>query len=186
MFVIQSKLLWIVVIGHLIVATARRHNDAHSNRIKKIAELQSEYLTNEEKLWEKIDVILNDVKDVDESRVNKTIIDVLKMHRPVFFANTFESSSYWRSYLLYRIDNFRDYLSNINDTLEENYRYLYDASEQIIYKPSNIEQLKSDTKFLQLKENSDGLYNLTVYQKDTILEHIQTVSQSESGRMNNI
>lgn len=178
MLLIQSKFLLILVIGQLIVAT--RNNETHSKRLKKIAELQTEYLTHEENLWIRIDTVLNDVKDIDESSVNKTIIDVLKIHRPVFFDNTFESTSYWRSYLLYGIENFRDYLSNINETLEESYRHLYDASEQIIYKPSDIELLTRDTKFLLLKENSDGLYNLTVYHKDAISEHIQTVSQMKS------
>lgn len=164
------------MIGQLIATAAAQNGETHLMRLKTIAELQSEYLINEENLWQRIDVILNDVKDVDESSVNKTIIDVLNIHRPIFFDITFESTSYWRSYLLYRIEHFREYLSNINDTLEESYQYLYDASEHIIYKPSDIEMLTRDTKFHQLKENSDGLYNLTVHQKDVILDHIQTVS----------
>lgn len=180
MLIIRRRLLLIVAIGQLIIVAAQ-NNETHLDRLKTISEVQSEYLLNEEKLWQRIDQILENVQDIDETNVNKTIVDALKIHRTIFYDNTFESSSYWRSYLLYRIENFRDYLSNINDTLEENYRYLYDGSEQIIYKPLDIELWTRDTMFQRLKENSDGLYNLTVYQKDAIFDHIQTVRQSESN-----
>lgn len=177
MFSMRWRLFLIVVIGQMIIVAAR-NSEKPSNRLKKISELQSEYLSNEGKLWHRIERILNNTQHIDENDVNKTMIDALKIHRSVFYENTFETNSYWRSYLLYRIENFRDYLSNINDTLEENYKFLYDGSEQIIYKRSDTKLWARDTMFQRLKENSDGLFNLTVFQKDTILEHIQTVSFS--------
>lgn len=164
-----------VVIGQLLMAVVQSHIPI-SIRPKTISEMHTEYLSNEDKLWQRIDQIFNDLANIDANSVNKTIIDALKIHRDIFFENTFETNSYWRSYLLFRIENFRDYLSNINDTLEENYRYLYDGSEQINYHAADIELWTRDTMFQRLKENSADLVNLTINQKDAIFDQIQTVS----------
>lgn len=177
----RTKLWAIVVIMQLIAVVVQCDNSNESKRLKTISELQTEYLTNEEDLWQQIDSILaNDSStDIDVNRrVNETWIEALKIHQTVFFDDTFDINSYWRSYLLFRIANFRDYLSNINNTLEANYRYLFDENnDKIQFNPTDIDLWTQHTMFTQLKENSDGLFNLTVIHTDTILKHIQNVSK---------
>lgn len=149
--------------------------ELYSHRYRTINEIHSEYLSNNEKLWQQIDRVLGDTQNIDEKSVNETSTDVLKIHRNIFFENTFESNSYWRSYLLFRIENFRDYLLNLNDTLEENYKYLFTSDEQINYNPSNVELWTRISMFRHLKENSDGLFDLTVFHNDTVFQLIQNV-----------
>lgn len=172
-----------IVIGQLLMVAVQSH-ELISKRPQTISELQTEYLSNEEKLWHRIDQLFGDLANIDEIDVKETTIDALKIHRTIFFDNTFETNSYWRSYLLFRIGNFRDYLSNINDTLEENYRYLYDGAEHLNYHAADIELWTRDTMFHRLKENNDGLFNLTVNQKDAIFEQIQTVSEQPKRTTN--
>lgn len=166
-------LLLIAISGQFLTAAAQ---DESNKRPITIAELQTEYLSSAEKLWKKIDQVLSDLQHIDEAGVNRTTIDALKLHRHIFFDDTFESNSYWRSYLLYNMENFRDYLSNTNDTLDENYRYLFDGSEQIHYNPSELEMWTRDTMFERLMENRRNLFDLTINRKDEIFQHIQTVS----------
>lgn len=175
MFVHQMRLLIIAAIAQFLVLAVQCEK-TDGKRLSTVSELQAEYIVNEENLWQRIDRVLADSPNIDEKTVKETWIEALKMHRTVFFDDTFDTNSYWRSYLLYRIANFRDYLSNINDTLEENYRYLFDDSEQIKFNPTDVELWTRDTMFQRLKENTNGLFNLTVIQKDTVLQHIQSVS----------
>lgn len=175
MFVHRMRLLIIIAIGQLHLITVQC-NDTNEKRLNTISELQSEYVVHEEKLWQRIDGILADSPNINENKVKETWIEALKYHRTIFFDDTFDTNSYWRSYLLFRIANFREYLSNINDTLDENLRYLYDDSEQIKFNPADVELWTRDTMFQRLKENSNGLFNLTVIQKHTIQQHIQSVS----------
>lgn len=176
----QIKLWIIVAILQLIVVAIQCDNLNESKRPKTISEVQIDYLSNEETLWQWIDSILaSNSSDIDaDVKLNETWIKVLKVHQTVFFDDTFDINSYWRSYLLFRIGNFRDYLSNINGTLEANYRYLYDENnDKIQFDPADINLWTHETMFQQLKENSDGLLNLTVIHTDTVLSNIQNVSE---------
>lgn len=180
MCVHHKKRLWFVLIaiGQLF---GRMVQCNELQRPKTMSELQNEYLTNEEMVWQQIDQyyteMINSTADTSPNNyANETWIEALNIHRSVFFDNTFDINSYWRSYLLFRIANFHDLLSNINSTLEENYRFLFDENEHIKFNPTDIERWAHESMFNQLKENSDGLYTLTVHQKDTVLQHIQTVS----------
>lgn len=173
---VEMRLLIIVAVGQLLVLSVACEG-ASVKRLNTVSELQNEYVANEEQFWQRIDSILADSPNIDENVANETWIEeLLKVHRSVFFDDTFDSNSYWRSYLLFRIANFRDYLSNINDTLEENYRYLFDDNQQIKFNPADVDRWISNTMFHSLKENSDGLFKLTVHHKDTVFQHIQSVS----------
>lgn len=173
---------WIIVaaIVQLVVVTVHCDNFNESKRAKTISEMQTEYLSGEENLWQWIDSILaSNASDGIDAKLNETWTKVLQVHQIVFFDNTFDINSYWRSSLLFRITNFRDYLSNINSTLESNYRYLFDENnDNIQFDPADINLWIHDTMFQQLKENSDGLLNLTVIHTDTVLSNIQNVSES--------
>lgn len=177
----RMKLWTIVAIVQFIVIAVQCDNLSELKRAKTISELQTEYLSNEEHLWQRIDSILanNASSEIDvKMSVNETWIEILKIHQTVFFDDTFDINSYWRSYLLFRIANFRDYLSNINSTLEANYRYLFDENnDQIQFDPADIDLWTQNIMFQNLKENSDGLLNLTVIHTDTVLKHIQNVSE---------
>lgn len=176
----RIKLWMIVAIVHLIVIAVHCDNLNELKRPKTISEVQIEYLSNEENLWQWIDNILanNSSSDDIDVKINETWNKILKVHQIVFFDDTFDINSYWRSYLLFRIGNFRDYLSNINSTLEANYRYLFDENnDKIQFNPADINLWTHETMFQQLKENSDGLLNLTVIHTDTVLKHIQNVSK---------
>lgn len=184
----ETKMLtqrqWAIgVIVSFVAIAVQCDNFGEMSRPKTISELQIEYLSNEENLWKRIDGILFGNASVNsdvQMQANETWIEALKLHQIVFFGDTFDINSYWRSYLLFRIANFRDYLSNINSTLEENYRYLFDDNNnnQIHFDPANIELWTRDSMFQHLKENSDGLFNLTVIHTDTVLKHIQNVSKN--------
>lgn len=173
--------LWMIAaIVQLIVVAVECDNLSELKRPKTISEVQTEYLSSEENLWQWIDSILanNSSDDGIDVKVNETWTKVLQVHQIVFFDNTFDINSYWRSYLLFRIANFRDYLSNINSTLETNYRYLFDENnDKIQFDPADINLWTHETMFQQLKENSDGLLNLTVIHTDTVLSNIQNVSE---------
>ncbi|XP_055324703.1 uncharacterized protein LOC129579086 [Sitodiplosis mosellana] len=168
MEIIRRRLLIIAVIGQLIIVAA----ESDVKRPKTIAELQAEYLISEEKLWHKIDQLLSDAEHIDEQRLNETMLEAVNVHQNVFFENTFESSSYWRSYLLFGIDNFRGYLSNVNTSLLEHYRYLYDEDGQVRFKRWNV--CIDPGSFHNLTANRNGLFDLTINRKDSILQHIQT------------
>lgn len=170
MEVIRWRRLTIVVIGLLVIASA----ESDMKRPKTIAELQTEYLISEEKLWKKIDQVLGDSNHIDQKVVNETMIELGKVHQNIFFGNTFESNSYWRSYLLFGIENFRDYLSNVNSSLQQHYWYLYDDDGQISFKRWDI--CIDQTSFHNLTENRNGLFDLTINRKDSVFHHIQTVS----------
>lgn len=173
---VQMGLLIIVAIGQLLVLSVAC-GATKVKRLNTVSELQKEYVANEEQFWQRIDSILAVSPNIDGTIANETWIEeLLKVHRSVFFDDTFDTNSYWRSYLLYRIANFRDYLSNINDTLEENYRYLFDDNQQIKFNPADVERWTRNTMFQRLKENSDGLFNLTVLHRDTVFQQIQNVS----------
>lgn len=172
----------IVAFVQLAILSVQCENVGELQRPKTISELQIQYLSNEESLWKRIDRILTSNTSIDidiQMEINETQTEALKLHQTVFFGDTFDINSYWRSYLLFRIANFRDYLSNINATLEANYRYLFDGNnnDHIQYDPMNLELWTNDAMFQQLKENSDGLFNLTVIHTDTVLKHIQNVSK---------
>lgn len=176
----QRLKLWVIVgIVQLLVIAVQCDNFNKLKRPKTISEVQTEYLSNEENLWQWIDSVLaqNSSDDYD-AKVNETWIKALKAHRIVFFDDTFDINSYWRSYLLFRIGNFREYLSNINGTLEANYRYLFDENnDKIQFDPADINLWTHESMFQQLKENSDSLLNLTVIHTDTVLKNIQNVSE---------
>lgn len=176
----QRLKLWVIVgIVQLLVIAVQCDNLNELKRPKTISEVQTEYLSNEENLWQWIDSVLaqNSSDDYD-AKVNETWIKALKAHRIVFFDDTFDINSYWRSYLLFRIGNFREYLSNINGTLEANYRYLFDENnDKIQFDPADINLWTHESMFQQLKENSDSLLNLTVIHTDTVLKNIQNVSE---------
>lgn len=183
----QLKQWAIIGIVQLIILAVQCDNFGELMRPKTISELQIEYLSNENDLWKRIDGILsgNASTDIDtQMQVNETWTEALKLHQIVFFGDTFDINSYWRSYLLFRIANFRDFLSNINSTLESNYRYLFDENnnDHIQFDPAHIELWTNDEMFQQLKENSDGLFNLTVIHTDTVLKHIQNVSKMLSRK----
>lgn len=180
-FVRQGVLLLVICQLFVVIALC---DESLSHRFRTINELQSEYSNNEEKLWQQIDRVLGDLQNVDEKYVNETSIDVLKIHRNVFFENTFESNSYWRSYLLFPIENFRNYLLNVNDTLEENYKYLFSGDENVIYNPANVEVWTRTSMFRRLKENSDGLFDLTEFHNDTIFQIIQNVRNGTDDKKN--
>lgn len=165
-----------VIIAQIFIAAVHCEEESHSRKLKTLLELHKEYLSNEENLWQRINRILANSPNVDANILHQTSIEALMIHRNVFFENTFDTTSYWNSYLLFGIGHFRDYLTNINDTLEDNYRYLYDESEQIKFNPLDIEKWTHDTMFDRLRANSMGLYSLTVDQKDIVFQHIQTVS----------
>lgn len=155
-----------IIISHITLTTAEK-SDISVNRPKYISELYTDYLKTEEKLWQRI--------ELESETNNETIVDVITAHRNVFFSDTFESNSYWRSFLIFGIENLRDYLSNINGTLVENYGFLFDGTNKIIYDPMAIEQWTRNSMFQHLRENSNGLFDTTVQRKDVISQHIQTV-----------
>lgn len=173
MEIIRRRLLIIVVIGQLVIAFA----ESDVKRPKTIAELQADYLISEEKLWQKIDQVLSgDPSHIDEKSVNETMIEAVNIHQNVFFENTFETSSYWRSYLLFGIENYRDLLSNVNSSLETHYWYLFDEDGKIRFKRWDV--CIDQTSFYNLTENRNGLFDLTIKRKDSIFQQIQTVSMS--------
>lgn len=154
--------------------SAQEPNNESPNRPKYISELQSDYLNAEQNLWNRIEQLLS--ADSSDSQRNQTLDEIAKVHRKVFFENTFESNNYWRSYLIFGIENLRDFLSNINGTLEENNGFLFDAAERFIYDSSKIEQWTRVSMFQRLKENANSLFDLTDSRRDAILQHIQNVS----------
>lgn len=172
MEIIRRRLLIIVVIGQLVIASA----ESDVKKPKTIAELQADYLISEEKLWQKIDQVLSDPKHIDEKSVNETMIEAVNAHQNVFFESTFETSSYWRSYLLFGIENYRDLLSNVNSSLETHYWYLFDEDGKIRFKRWDV--CIDQTSFHNLTENRNGLFDLTIKRKDSIFQQIQTVSMS--------
>lgn len=160
-----------IVIGQFLMFSAA---ESDVKRPKTIAELQKEYLINEENLWRKIDLVLNDPEHIDEKSVNETMMEAVQTHQKIFFEDIFETSSYWRSYLLFGIENYRDYLSNVNSSLEQHYWYLFDEDGQIRFKRWNI--CIDQTSFHNLSESRNGLFDLTIKRKDLVFQHIQTVS----------
>lgn len=167
----QRILLLIVIIGQIIITIA----EGDVQRPKTIAELQAEYLMSEEKLWQKIDQVLSDAEHIDEQKLNETMLEAVNAHQSVFFENTFESSSYWRSYLLFGIEHFQEYLSNANTTLQYHYWFLFDDDGQVHFKRWNV--CIDQSTFSNLTANRNDLFDLTINRKDSILQHIQTVSE---------
>lgn len=155
----------------LLATLNAAQDDQASNgqtRPKFISELYGDYVKTEERLWQRIQAAQFQTSDA-------IIADIVNSHRNLFFDDTFESNSYWRSYLIFGIENLREHLSNINDTLENNCRFLFDGAEKIVYNPMDIEQWTRDAMFRRLRDNRNGLFDLTVRRNDTILQHIQTV-----------
>lgn len=175
--IFEIVLLAVVVCDQLC---AQELNDGiqnqQSQRRHHISELQADYLKNEDNLWNRIEQALSDSHPSSDQYKNETFDDIVKLHRTIFFEKTFETNNYWRSYLIFGIENLRDYLLNVNSTLEENYGFLFDDSEQFTFDASKIEQWTRPTMFRRLKENTNGLFDLTISQKDTISQHIQNVS----------
>lgn len=147
---------------------AQDEQTSKQTRPKYITELYGDYLKTEERLWQRIQAAQFQTND-------EIIADIVHSHRNLFFDDTFETNSYWRSYLIFGIENLREQLSNINDTLENNCRFLFDGAEKSIYNPADIEQWTRDAMFRRLRDNSNGLFDLTVRRNDTIFQHIQTV-----------
>lgn len=160
----------IIVFCALFVTLNAAHDDQTSKqtRPKYISEFYGDYLKTEERLWQRIQAA--------QFQTSEDIIaDIVNSHRHLFFDDTFESNSYWRSYLIFGIENLREQLSNINDTLENNCRFLFDGAEKNIYNPADVEQWTRDAMSRRLRDNSNGLFDLTVRRNDTIFQHIQTV-----------
>lgn len=167
----QRILLLIVIIGQIINATAK----SEVKRPKTIAELQAEYLMSEEKLWQKIDQVLSNAEHIHEQRLNETMLEAVNAHQSIFFADTFESNSYWRSYLLFGIEHFQEFLSNANTSLQPHYWYLFDDDGQVRFKRWNV--CIDQSSFYNLTTSRNDLFDLTINQRDSILQHIQTVSE---------
>lgn len=159
-------LLTLLVI--LYVVQCEELQKALNSRPKYMSELYSDYFNTEDRLWNRI--------QYETQSNNDTIYDIINSHRNVFFDDTFESNSYWRSYLLFGIEHLRDHLSNINNTLEENYGYLFDAADKIIFDVSQIEVWTRDTNIRQLRDSSNSLFDITIGRKDVVMQHIHTVS----------
>lgn len=141
--------------------------------LRTIAELQTEYLKSEIDLWQRVEQILSDSQGTEENAVNQTIIEGLQIYRDVFFENTIERTSNWRSELLYPIENLYFHLSNINATLNETFHFIFDENQQVDYKPMDVSI--DSTTFRRLKENREGIFNLTINKRDAILRHVQEV-----------
>lgn len=147
---------------------------------KYLSNLQSIYLEIETILWTRIDSFLKDSKEIQNveeilRRQNEISKAIIAIHKEVFFGDTFEMTSYWRSYLIYGIENLKEKLTTINDTLEENYGFLYDANQQnIIYDVSTIEQWTREAMFRRLRTNIDGLFDVTS-EKENVMQHIRNV-----------
>lgn len=166
-----------LIIFQLLVEATNQIQLSTVKRFKKISELRAEYHSIEENLWQHIDHIFSDSQAQDEKIINETTNNVLKSHQSIFYDYTFETNSYWRSYLLFGIENLRDQLSSINSTLDANYGFLYDTDgKRIIYDSMKIEQWTSETMFRHLTENIDGLFELSIQQKENIFQHIRNVS----------
>lgn len=169
------KILFLTLINQYHAQNIADDNQRHEvpiiERVKFLSDLQSEYLNVVKHFWIRIEHDLN-LNDADDK--NNTIIDILKVHKEIFFGETRETTSYWRSYLILGIDKLRDRLTAINSTLDENYGFLYDASERIVFESSKIEQWTRESMFRRLQESIDGLFDITVH-SDNVMQHIKTV-----------
>lgn len=148
-------------------------------RLPHISEVKVDYLNVADTLWQRIEQIHQDESHTqsDPATINDTIHSVLNAHANVFAGNTFETNSYWRSYLLFGIDNLRDQLTAINDTLDEARAHLYGSDNRIIFNVLDIEQWTRDSMFRRLTDNMDGLFQLSIQHKDSVFQHIQNVSK---------
>lgn len=147
-------------------------------RSKTVAELYSEFFDIEKRMWQRIENTANgSTKFGDDSeRKSETSVAVAAIHKEVFFAVTFEMPNYWRSYLILGIEGLRDNLSIINATLDENYGYLYDATDdRVIFDAAKIDEWTRESMFRRLKNSIDGLFDITAH-TDAVLRHIQRVS----------
>lgn len=161
-------LQWFCVVAESIPSTIHRS--------PQISEVKTEYFSAVDTLWQRIDQIHQHSAD-DVAAINNTINSVLDAHVNVLFGNTFETNSYWRSYLLFGIEHFRDQLTAINDTLDEAQSHLYGSDNRIIYDASNIEQWTRDAMFRRLTDNMDALLQRSVEHNDSVFQHIQNVSK---------
>lgn len=143
-------------------------------RLKNLAELHAEYFDIEKQLWSRIESSANASTRFDSERKMETSIAIAAIHKEVFFAVTFETASYWRSYLILGIEGLRDNLSIINATLDENYGYLYDDEARVIFDAAKIDEWTRDAMFHRLKNSVDGLFDITSH-SDYVLRHIQRV-----------
>lgn len=173
-------LLVIGVVQLGVVLSESVDNAVENSRPKYLADLQSLYLDVEAILWTRIESFVKESAEVEQSDVieqrRKDIATaIISIHREVFFGETFESTSYWRSYLIYGIENLKEKLSAINETLEENYGFLYDANKQkIVYDVSKVEQWTRQAMLRRLRDNVDALFDVTS-NKQNVIQHIRSV-----------
>lgn len=151
-----------------------------SSRPRYLADLQSFYLDAEALVWTRIESFVKDSAEAEnsdaiEQRRRDIATAIIAIHQEVFFGETFESTSYWRSYLIYGIENLKEKLSAINETLEENYGFLYDANRRaIVYDVSKVEQWTREAMFRRLRDNVDALFDATS-NKQNVMQHIRSV-----------
>lgn len=155
---------------------------SETNRIH-LSELHQKYLQSETELWTKIGQLRDEFK-------NETNVEALAMrrksaseaiiaiHKEIFFRDVYESTSYWRTYLLLNFRNLRQCLGALNSTLEENYGFLYDASqERVSFERDQLDQWTRNTMFDQLKASTDCLVEIATNRTE-VMEHIKTVRHS--------
>lgn len=149
-------------------------------RLPHISEVKADYFNVADTLWQRIEQIHQDESHTqyDPATINETMHSVLNAHVNVFVGDTFETNSYWRSYLLFGIERFRDQLTAINDTLDEARAHLYGADNRIIFDTLDIEQWTRDSMFRRFTENMDGLFQLSIQHNDSVFQHIQNVSKN--------
>lgn len=175
---------WILVILPIIFgllglqtcAVTAVSSQSANERSPYIAEVKAEYFKVSDALWHRIEQMPSPQTPDDTANMNETVYSVLNAHVNVLFGNTFETNSYWRSYLLFGIENFRDRLTAINDTLDAAQAHLYGADNRIIYDALNIEQWTHDSMLRRLTENMDVLFQQSVQHNNSVFQHIQNVS----------
>lgn len=136
--------------------------------------IQLDYLSAVERFWNQIEELSHTKSDENAQQRKQLSDEIVATHRNIFFGPTRDTTSYWRAYLLYHIGNLRDHLDAINGTLEENYGHLYGGNDRVVYDPKDIELWTQPSMFRRLKENSDGLFQLS-QQTDIVFQHIRNV-----------
>lgn len=179
------KFIFVIAIVNAVCAQSviwDEQNDAPAPipvpRTKTLSELHKDYFEIEKTLWERIEHLANESSKYgdDAERKMETSVAIAAIHKEVFFAQTFEMPSYWRSYLILGIEGLRDNLSIINATLDENYGYLYDSSDdQVVFNAAKIDQWTREAMFRRLKNSVDGLFDITAH-TEHVLRHIQKVT----------
>lgn len=151
-------------------------------RLKTLTEVQKEYFDIEKTLWARIENLANVSAHGNERKMETSLV-IAAIHKEVFFAVTFEMPSYWRSYLILGIDGLRDNLSAINETLDENYGYLYDAmDDRVVFDAAKIDEWTRDAMFRRLRSSIDGLFDITAH-SNYVLRHIQRVRNTNVIRI---